>query len=88
MVFSTNVISIGSDATLILSSNVLQNKRVLQNLGVYSVYLGSDSGVTIDIGFPISVGEEFVFNDYNGNLYGIIDVADSTVNQIQYLEDQ
>lgn len=88
MAFNTSIISVGSDATSLIVSNTSQKKRILKNIGTYDVFLGSDGSVTITNGFPVGPGEQFSFNDYNGALYGIIDVTGSEAINIHVLEDE
>ena len=88
MAFNTNITAVGSDATLLIAANTAQKKRVLKNNGSYDVFIGSDATVAITDGFPVSPGEQFAFNDYNGALYGLINVGDSTTINIQLLEDE
>lgn len=88
MGFNTKIVTIGSDATSILSANTNQKKRVLKNNGSHTLYLGSDSSITSSIGFPVAPGEEFAFNDYNGVLYGILNVTNSDTVNVQVLEDE
>jgi len=87
MVFSTNIIAVGSDATLLLASNTSQKKRLLKNNSSYDVFIGSDALVTVSNGFPIGPTDEFAFNDYNGDLYGLITIVGSETVNVTVLED-
>ena len=87
MAIITNVVSVGSDSVALLSTNTDERARFLKNLGNYTIFLGSDSAVTINNGFPIKVGDELDIGDYNGALYAIIDVGDSSTATMQVFEE-
>jgi len=85
MAFSTGTITVITSATSIIVSNTSQKSRTLKNTGSETVYVGSDNSITISTAFPVHVGDEFEFGDYNGVLYGIVETTSTTV---EFIEDQ
>lgn len=79
-----NNITVAITATLIITSNVLRKNLLIENVGVNTVFIGSNINVNVNSGYPIYAGEIFKNNDYVGNFYGI--VATST-NAVNYLEE-
>lgn len=57
-------------AQIILDANVAAKNRLIVNHGD-TLYVGTDSSVTVDNGFPIYANEELQINDYLGVLYAV-----------------
>ena len=71
-------VNVGDTAALIISGNTDRKKMKMKNDGSNTVFLGSDTSVTISTGFPLLTNEELLNNDYTGDWYGICDTSEDT----------
>lgn len=82
---TTGKINIGDTPTLIITNNEDRKRLYFKNVGVTTVYIGSDDSVTASNGFPIRTQEEFINNDYAGEWYGISESSED--NDVLFMEE-
>lgn len=61
-----------TDAALVLAANDLRLSAAIYNNGAQTVYMGKDSGVTTETGFPLLSGGAIEDDDSNDAWYGVV----------------
>lgn len=84
MAFTIEQVFVGSPAQLIVAANTNAKKRFLKNTGSTVLYIGTDSAVTNNDGFPVRLNETLTFNDYIGSFYGYA----ATSGSVQIIEHE
>ncbi len=80
-----NVVVVGNTATKILTQPTAGRSRksaVFTNNSGYIVYIGFDSNVTVDTGFPLNQNDIWQTNEprcYQGEVYGILTSGTASV---------
>jgi len=85
MAWIGETIIVGSEATLLLNSNINQKRRELKNVGSDIVFIGSNNSVQDSNGFPLRPLETISIGDYNGTIYGI---TTDSLNRVTVFEDE